>query len=79
MEVQFDTQEFFKRIEEQFQETPIGTLSLESNFKETEEWSSVVALCIIAMVDEYYGKTITGDDLMACDTIADIYKLISKK
>jgi acyl carrier protein len=71
--------EFLSKIEEQFQETPVGTLNLDSRFKETSEWGSLVALCIIAMVDENYGKTLSGDELTECDTIKDIYQKISGK
>jgi acyl carrier protein len=71
--------EFLKKIEEQFQDTPIGTLKLETQFKETDEWGSLVALCIIAMVDESYGKTLSGDELSSCDTIKDIFQKVAGK
>lgn len=41
------------------------------------EWDSLAALSVIVMFDVEFGKTITGDDLKACVTIEDLYKLIA--
>ncbi|MDM0115261.1 acyl carrier protein [Variovorax sp. J22R133] len=40
------------------------------------EWDSLAALGVIVMFDVDYGKTIVGDDLKNCVTIADLYKLL---
>lgn len=40
------------------------------------EWDSLAALGVIVMFDVDYGKTIVGDDLKKCGTLADLYKLL---
>lgn len=40
------------------------------------EWDSLAALGVIVMFDVDYDKTIVGDDLKNCATIADLYKLL---
>ncbi len=40
------------------------------------EWDSLAALGVIVMFDVDYGKTIVGDDLKKCATLADLYKLL---
>ena len=40
------------------------------------EWDSLAALGVIVMFDVDYGKTIVGDDLKRCTTLADLYKLL---
>lgn len=40
------------------------------------EWDSLAALGVIVMFDIEYGKTVTGDDLKACSTVEDLYKLL---
>lgn len=40
------------------------------------EWDSLAALGVIVMFDVDYGKTIVGDDLKNCTTLADLYKLL---
>lgn len=48
----------------------------ETELKSLPEWDSLAALGVIVMFDVEFGKTITGDDLKACSTIADLYKLL---
>ena len=40
------------------------------------EWDSLAALGVIVMFDMEYGKTITGNDLKNCKTIADLFALL---
>jgi acyl carrier protein len=40
------------------------------------EWDSLAALGVIVMFDMEYGKTITGNDLKSCKTIADLFALL---
>lgn len=51
-------------------------VTLETVLKELPEWDSLAALGVIVMFDIEYGKTIVGDDLKACNTLADLYKLL---
>ncbi|MCO5240630.1 MAG: phosphopantetheine-binding protein [Chitinophagaceae bacterium] len=74
-----DKHQFLQSFAEQFDETDPETISLETKFKEMEEWSSMVALMIIAMVDENYNKKITGSDLRETGTIEELYERVSAK
>ncbi len=44
--------------------------------KELPEWDSLAALGVIVMFDVEFGKTIAGDDLKNCTTVADLHKLL---
>ncbi len=48
----------------------------ETELKSLPEWDSLAALGVIVMFDVEFGKTITGDDLKSCTTLADLYKLL---
>lgn len=48
----------------------------DTELKSLPEWDSLAALGVIVMFDVEYGKTIAGDDLKGCTTIADLYKLL---
>lgn len=48
----------------------------ETELKSLPEWDSLAALGVIVMFDVEFGKTITGDDLKHCATIADLHKLL---
>ena len=71
--------EFVVRFAEEFDETPVEAFSFGTEFKELEEWSSLVALSIIAMVDEEFDKSITGADIRASKTIEDLYNIVLSK
>lgn len=71
--------DFIKNFAEQFDETPEEAFTGETNYKDLEEWSSMTALVIIAMVDEKYGKKVTGADFREATTIDDLCALIEKK
>ena len=53
-----------------------GTLKLEDILDEYEEWDSVTALSIIAMVDEQFHRTLSGDALKEAKTVSDIIALM---
>jgi len=71
--------EFVQNFGQEFDETPIDIFTPETVFKDIEEWGSLTALSIIAMVDETMEARITGADIRSSDTIQDLYiKIISK-
>ena len=68
-------QKFTELFAEQFDESEDVQFTPETNFKELDEWDSLTALTIIAMVDEELEKRITGADIRNSKTIEDLYKL----
>lgn len=71
--------EFVARFAEEFDETPEDQFKADTVFKGLDEWSSLTALSIIAMVDEEFDKRITGADLRSVSTIEELYNLIQSK
>ena len=71
--------EFVTAFAEEFDETPAEQFTPVTNFKELDEWGSLTALSIIAMVDENLEKRVTGADLRECTTIEDLYNLALAK
>lgn len=71
--------EFVACFAEQFDDTPAENFTPDGNFRDNEEWSSLVGLSIISMVDDEFDKTITGADLRSCKTIRALYDLIQTK
>jgi acyl carrier protein len=64
---------------EQFEDTFIEEFTPETRFRDIEEWSSLTALSIIAMIDEEYEKQISGAELKSVNTIEDLYNLVKSK
>lgn len=74
-----ELQNFIKNFADQFEETDICELKNNTKFKELDEWSSLLALSIIAMVDEEYDVSIKGDDIREAITIEDLFELVNLK
>ena len=71
--------EFVKAFAAEFDETAEDQFKADTEFKSLEEWSSLTALSIIAMIDEQMDKTVTGADIRASKTIEDLFNLANSK
>ena len=71
--------EFVELFAEQFDETDASEIQASTVFKELDEWSSLVALSVIAMVDEEFDVTIKGDDIRNSKTIEDLFNAVKLK
>jgi len=71
--------EFVKLFAEQFEDTPADQFEPETSFRELDEWDSLTALSVIAMVDEEFEKQITGADIRSVNTIEELYNLVGSR
>jgi acyl carrier protein len=60
-------------------EVEAARINAASEFKKLENWDSLSALSIIAMVDDAYQVSIGGEELESSDTVGDLWSLISTK
>ena len=70
---------FLAQFSSQLEETDVLEINENTEFKNLDEWSSLLALSIIAMVDEEYSVRITGEDLKVIKTIGDLFQLIKSR
>ena len=74
-----DLNEFVAHFAEQFDETDASVFTPETRFREIDEWSSLIGLSVIAMVDEEYDVALKGDDVKSSVSVDDLYnKVIAK-
>lgn len=71
-----ELKEFIEHFAEQFDETDVMKFQSGTKFKELDEWSSLLALSVIAMVDEEYDIRIKGDDIRSSETIEDLFNIV---
>lgn len=71
--------DFIENFAAQFDETDSSVFTAETEFKKIDEWSSLIALSVIAMVDEEYDVTLKGDDIRNSNTICDLFNIIKKR
>ena len=71
--------DFVTSFAEQFDDTDPSEIKVDTRFHELEEWSSLLGMSVIAMARTQYGKTITGKEIRACETVEDLFNLIASK
>lgn len=70
---------FIKNFANQFDEIDENTLTPNTVFHDLDEYSSIVALSIIAMIDEEYGVAIGAEDMRESVTIEDLFNIVQSK
>ena len=73
-----DIKEFIEKFAEAIEIEDV-VLNESTEFKELNEWSSLAALDILAMIDEEYDVTLTGKDIRSANTLEELYNLVKNK
>lgn len=71
--------DFIVDFADQFDETDISVIKADTEFHNLDEWSSLVAMGVIAFIKTEYGKTITGKEIKNCVTVEDLFNLVREK
>lgn len=71
--------QFIEYFSDLFDETDADTIVATTQFKDLEEWSSLVALSVIAMIDEEYDVEFRGDDIRNSTTVEDLYNTVLQR
>ena len=74
-----ELEKFVKDFANQFDETDPETIAAATAYKDLDEWSSLIAFTVIAMVKVEYDKTVTGAELRHCETVGDLFNLVAAK
>lgn len=74
-----EIKDFIEHFAEQFEETELSDFKPETVFHELEEYTSLIALSIILMIDEEYGVSIDANEMSAAVTIEDLYNTVKSK
>jgi len=72
--------DFIRNFASQFEDTDASMFMAQTRFREElEEWDSLKALSIIAMVDDEYKVIIKGDDIRNSNTIEDLFNIVKAR
>ena len=72
-------EEFVALFTEQFDETDVSEIQASTVFHDLDEWSSLIGLSVIAMVDDEFDVALKGDDIKNSTTVEDLYNNITSK
>ena len=68
--------DFVVNFANQFDDTELEVFTPETEFRALEEWSSFLALAIMAMVMEEYGVALSADEMRNANTIQELYDVV---
>lgn len=71
--------QFLEKFAEQFDDTDSNEIKFETNFRDLDEWSSLVGLMVLGMLKEDFGIVMTAAELKTCIIVEDIYQMINRK
>jgi acyl carrier protein len=74
-----DINYFIEQFADQFDETDASAFTSTTVFKNLDEWNSLTALSVIAMVDCIFRIRIDGEDIRSANTINDLFQIVISK
>jgi acyl carrier protein len=72
-------EEFIALFAEQFDDTDVNEIKAETKFRDLDEWSSIIGLGIIAMVDEEFEVALKAEDMKKAITVQELYEVVKSK
>jgi len=67
---------FYERLAEVLEEDKVGPEDVLASF---EQWDSLTALSVVAMIDEHYAVNISAEDLAGTRTAGALEALVASK
>ncbi len=74
-----EIQDFIQNVAMQYDNVDASEFTTDTEFKSFDEWNSLLALSIIAMVDDEYGIVISNEDIKKAKTVQDLYNIVNSK
>ncbi len=68
-------EKFIQNFYDLFEDSDRALFSADTQFKNLDEWDSMIALMLIAMFDEKYQIKLNGDAIKKASTISDLFEL----
>ncbi|ABR42341.1 putative acyl carrier protein [Parabacteroides distasonis] len=74
-----ELKEFIEHFAEQLDETDVSEIKPDTKFRDLDEWSSLVALGLMAMIDDEYDISLKADEMRRANTIQELFDLVKNK
>ncbi|MFB0925353.1 MAG: phosphopantetheine-binding protein [Vicingaceae bacterium] len=69
---------FLENFSEILEDTLTESLSLDTEFKDLDDWDSMTMLMLISLFDEKYSLEVSASDINKLDTLNELYLLTKK-
>lgn len=74
-----DINQFVKDFADEFLDTDPSEFSVDTEYKDLDEWSSMTAMAIMSMIDTKYGVDVSQVEIRMADTIGSLFSIIESK
>lgn len=74
-----EIKEFIENFKDQFEDELACELTAETNFRDVDGWSSIVALSVMSMIDDEYDVQLNASDMRQANTIQELFDIVSSK
>lgn len=74
-----DTNEFIKNFAAQFDDTDLTEFTMQTRFRDLDEWSSLNALAILNMIGKKYSVLLRPDEMKPTNTVQELFDLVKSK
>lgn len=74
-----ERQEFINNFAAQFDDTELNEFTLETRFRDLDEWSSLNAMAILNMIEKKYGVSLGPEEMKVVNTIVELLNLVKSK
>lgn len=71
--------QFIQKFSAQFEGLAADVVTLDTEFRQLPDWSSMQSLIVIASFDWEYGVTVSAEELKAAKTVGDLYAIVNAK
>lgn len=72
-------EEFTEKFAEQFTDTDPEKITPSTKYRDLEEWSSLMALYIMAMISDEMDVIISAQEFREVNTVEELYNLVLSK
>jgi acyl carrier protein len=70
---------FIQNFADQFMDPDADVFTADTDFHKLSGWSSLTALLEMAMIEEQYGITLTGNDIRNTPTLRALFDIIQSR
>lgn len=69
--------DFIQNFADLFEDTDVSVFTPETKFRELDEWSSLIALSTMSMIDDEYDVQLTAEQMRNANTVQDLIDIVN--
>ena len=74
-----ELEEFITNFANQFDDTDASEIKADTQFRELDEWASLVGMAVMNMIDKKFAKRITISEFRSVNTVEELFNLVQSK